>query len=220
MRAIAIGIAVAAMIAYTAVGPSAAAELHAGTTAGCLRVPITTCVAALRASMIMDGNYLVGTLATRQHVDVNGRRLGGTINVSGLLPNQMEPVTMLLSVGPDDRVTQIEASLLGNPLTALTEQGFRDTGLYDVVVRSLGNRCSELSPPNLYRFFENTVKPRVTVTQQDSGGIFSSHEQIFRAERIPYCGVSFTFFQRRTFSGPQDPNFASNIRDFWSIRLE
>jgi hypothetical protein len=137
-----------------------------------------------------------------------------------MLPGRLDAIVILLQVGPDDRVIGAETNLLSNPLGARTEAGYAATGLYDMTVRLLGNRCPELTPLNLYRFFENTVKPNVVRTQQDSGGIFSVHRLLTHADRIPYCGVHFTFTQMRRFSGAEELGFARNVHEIASIRLD
>jgi hypothetical protein len=188
---------------------------------GCVGAPVDSCIAQLRASMKLEEGLLAGSLAERHHVDVNGRPLGGIVTIIARLPGSTTPVNVILNLSSGDRVGAAAGTLLRDPRAARTEADYAATGLYDIALRLGGERCPDRTPLALYRFFENTVKPRIRVSREDVRGAYSGgHREIAAAERVPYCGIHLTYIGLRQWSGPDDPAFASRASETDTIRFE
>jgi hypothetical protein len=189
---------------------------------GCLGVPVMECVAWLRATMILDENFLSQALTQRHQVDVNGRPLGsGLVIVNGKLPGRQEQFVLLLRLGVDDTVKRVESNLVIRLTDARTEAMYDQSGFYEIVWRVLGRRCPSLVKLDLYRFFENSVKPRIRQEQQDlSKGLWGLHRLISHAAGVPYCGVSFGYTGLTEWRGSSDIRSGRNFSEFASIQME
>ena len=203
----------AAPVSASAVGPADGP--------GCLGVPVDQCVAWLRATMQLDESFLADAMARRHQVDVNGRPLGGgLVTVNAKLPDRVNQFVILLHLRPDDTVGSVESNLLGDLLTARTEPVYDQSAFYDIVWRLVGRRCAGVTKPDLYRFFENAVKPRVTQERQDfSAGLFGMHRVISHATGVPYCGISFAYTNLLEWHGGKDLRAAQKLKDFSYIEL-
>ena len=198
---------------------SAGAQTPAPT--GCLGVPVTACVASLRASTRLEEGLLATSLERRHAVDVNGRLLGnGVVTIIARLPGQVRAVSIVLELTADDRVVAATATLWRDPRQARTEDDYAATGLYDIALRLAGARCPDATPLALYRFFENQVKPRIVTARDDRrGAVAGRHKELSLAERVPYCGVHLTYIGLRQWSSAADrPNAKTDER--YSIRFE
>ena len=190
---------------------------------GCLGVMVEECVRWLRATMTVDGNFLAGAMARRHETDVNGRPIGGgLVTVYAKLPGELDAFVLLLHLRPDDTVQRVESNLLRNLLDAATERFYDESKLYDIVSRLVGRRCPGIRKIGLYRFFENSVKPRVTQQQQDfSGGINGLHRVLWHTAGVPYCGgVTLGYTQVLEWRGSKDPEAAAKKTQFSSIELQ
>jgi hypothetical protein len=185
---------------------------------GCLGVTVAECVAWLRVTMTLDENFL----ARRHEVDVNGQPLGsGLVVVNGRLAGQPEQLVLLLRLGPGDTVRRVEANLRVRLTDARTEAVYDQSGLYEIVWRVLGRRCPGIAKLDLYRFFENSVKPRIRQEQQDlAKGLWGVHRLISHAAGVPYCGVSFGYTGMTEWRGSSDIRSGRNFTDFAFIELE
>ena len=189
---------------------------------GCLGVTVAECVTWLRMTMMLDENFLAQAMARRHEVDVNGQPLGsGLVVVNGRLPARPEQFVLLLRLGPGDMVRRVESNLTIRLTDARTEAVYDQSGLYEIVWRVLGQRCPGIAKLDLYRFFENSVKPRIRQEQQDlSKGLWSVHRLISHAAGVPYCGVSFGYTGMTEWRGSSDIRSGRNFTDFAFIELE
>lgn len=189
---------------------------------GCLGVTVAECVTWLRATMTLDEHFLSQAMTRRQEVDVNGRPLGsGLVVVNGRLPERPEQFVLLLRLGPGDTVRRIESNLLVRLTDARTEVVYDQSGFYEIVWRVLGRRCPGIAKLDLYRFFENSVKPRIRQEQQDlSKGWGGMHRLISHAAGVPYCGVNFGYTGMTQWRGSSDIRSGRNVTDFAFIELE
>ncbi|MGE3784744.1 MAG: hypothetical protein AB7H71_18625 [Alphaproteobacteria bacterium] len=180
------------------------------------------CVAWLRATMALDENSLAQAMARRHEVDVNGRPLGsGLVVLYGRLPERPEQFVLLLRLGPSDTVRRVEANLTVRLTDARTETVYDQSGFYAIVWRVLGRRCPGIAKLDLYRFFENSVKPRIRQEQQDfSKGLWGRHRLISHAAGVPYCGVSFGYTGMTEWRGSSDIKSGRNFTEFAFIELE
>jgi hypothetical protein len=189
---------------------------------GCLGVPAETCVRWLQATMSLDEGFIPAALARRHRVDVNGRPLdGGLITLTGKVPGRLEPLVILIRLRPDDSVVSVEASLPGNLMAARTEDVYDQSGLYEIVSRLLGRRCPGLTRLDLYRFFENSLKPRIVAQRQDvSVGLFGLHKLTSRAADVPYCGASFTYTNYTEWHGSAELGAGRTYTGYSSIEVK
>jgi hypothetical protein len=202
--------------------PSAKAVATPADGPGCLGVTAETCVRWLQATMTLDEGFIPAAMARRHRVDVNGRPLdGGLISLTGKLPGRLEPLVILVHLKPDDTVASVEATLLGNLIMARTEDVYDQSGLYEITARLLGHRCPGLARFELYRFFENSLKPRIVAQRQDlSAGLFGLHKLTSRAADVPYCGVRFTYTNYTEWHGSAEMGAGRNYTGYSSIEVK
>jgi hypothetical protein len=189
---------------------------------GCLGVLAEECVRWLRATMTLDENFLANAMAHRHDTDVNGRPIGGgLVTVYAKLPGQLDSFVILLYLRPDDTVLRVESNLRRSLNDARTEQAYDQSALYEIVSRLLGRRCPGISKLDLYRFFENSVKPRIKAERQDfSGGFSGLHRQLSHASGAPYCGVTFGYTDLLEWRGAKESQAAAKRKNFSSIELQ
>jgi hypothetical protein len=189
---------------------------------GCLGVSAETCVRWLQATMSLDEGFIAAAMARRHRVDVNGRPLdGGLVTLTGRVPGRLEPTVILIHLRPDDTVKSVEASLAANLIGARTENVYDQSGLYEIVARLLGRRCPGLARLDLYRFFENAVKPRIVAQRQDvSAGLFGLHKLTSRAADVPYCGASFSYTNYTEWHGSAEAGAGRNYTGYSSIEVK
>ncbi|MFI4947777.1 MAG: hypothetical protein ACHQC9_03135 [Alphaproteobacteria bacterium] len=205
------------IVAYTHPAPANAAEPGDGP--GCLGATVEECVRDLRATMSLDEGFLASAMARRHQTDVNGRPLGGgLVTVYARIPGRMNQFVILLQLGPDDRVHSAESNLLLNLIEAHTEELYDQSALYDIVSRLVGRRCAGIRKLDLYRFFENSVKPRITQQQEDLGG---RYRLVSHAAGVPYCGgVTLGYTNLLQWRGGKNPAAAAKRTQFSSIELQ
>jgi hypothetical protein len=189
---------------------------------GCIGVAAEECVRWLRATMLLNENSVAESMARRHQTDVNGRPLGGGfVTVYARLPERMEQFVILLHLRPDDTVERAESNLLHNLIEAHTEAVYDSSELYEIVWRLLGRHCPGISKLDLYRFFKNSVKPRITHQQEDfSSGLNGLHRVVSHADGVPYCGgVTLAYTNLLQWHGGNNPEAAAKKTQFSSIEL-
>ncbi len=211
-----------ALLAACAAPPAAKLVANPADGPGCLGVPAETCVRWLQATMTLDEGFIPAALARRHRVDVNGRPLdGGLITLTGKVPGRLEPIVILIRLRPDDTVASVETSLAANLIMARTEDVYDQSGLYEIVARLLGHRCPGLARLDLYRFFENVLRPRIVAQRQDvSAGLFGLHKLTSRAADVPYCGARFTYTNYTEWHGSAEIGAGRNYTGYSSIELK
>ena len=90
-----------------------------------------------------------------------------------------------------------------------------------MAARLYGRRCPGLVKLDLYRFFENAVKPRIVTERRDlSSGINGLHRMTLHAAGVPYCGAQFAYTQQVEWRGSANPESGQNIVGSASIALQ
>jgi hypothetical protein len=86
----------------------------------------------------------------------------------------------------------------------------------------VGRRCPGIRKIELYQFFENSVKPRITRQHQDlSTGLNGLHRIVSHTAGVPYCGgVTLAYTHIIEWRGSKDPEAAAKRTQFSSIELE
>jgi hypothetical protein len=204
-------------------GPVSAIAAQPGDGPGCLGVTVEKCVRGLRATMTLDESFLAAAMARQHQIDVNGKPLGGgLVTVYARLPERMNQFVILLHLGRDDTVQSVESNLLLNLIEAHTEEVYDQSALFDIVSRLVGRRCPGIDRLELYRFFENSVKPRITLQQEDlSRGLHGLHRIMSHADGVPYCGgVTLAYTNLLQWRGAANPAAAAKRTQFSSIKLQ
>jgi hypothetical protein len=209
-----------ALIAWMQQAPALALDPADGP--GCLGVPAETCVRWLRATMVLNESFLVEAMARRHQVDVNGKPLNdGFVTIYARLPNRVDQFVILLYLRPDDTVARVRSNILHTLRDAVTEPAYDESALYDMVWRLLGRRCPSLVKLDLYRFFENVVKPRITEQREDfSGGLHSLHRLTAHAAGLPYCGITFSYTSQLEWRGAKDIRAAQKVTSISHFELQ
>lgn len=181
--------------------------------AGCLHTDLRRCMISLGSAFWFQMSVVAAQIARRNEPDVNGNTAPSTrrIGMQARLPGEtmMFGLTLTLaSPAPNDEVVKIALELPLDPELAHTASEYDRTLLYDVVSVVLGSRCPSLDRLALYRFFENTIKPKEVVkTDIRKYGIFHFTKQTVDTERLPFCGALFSVHRRDEFDGTPDmPN--------------
>ena len=177
--------------------------------AGCIRTPLRACMISLGTAFWFDMSTVTAQIAKRNEVDVNGRTAHRKIFVDAKVPGRGELIgitLVLASPAPNDEVVRIELALPGNPDTAHTASEYDTTQLYDAVSVVLGNRCPNLDKMALYRFYENSIKPKEVTKTQVTGtrGTSDYTTQTTDTGAVPFCGATFSLHRETAWFGPPD----------------
>jgi hypothetical protein len=166
----------------------------------CIGKPIAACVAALAAAGHRDANPAetereIGRLGA---VDVNGKPVGPKlVSVFGYLPQFPGRDVMLeITVGAGGTVTSLDANLPGNPKLAHTAEEYDATGLFEVAALILGGDCLKAGKLDFYKFFENTMKPKIKTKNQApdfSGGHAMTEVVLEKTPVVPFCGRKIVY---------------------------
>jgi hypothetical protein len=178
--------------------------------AGCLHTDLRPCMISLGSALWFDMNFVTAQIAKRNELDVNGRTAHRKIIVDAKLPKHRETINITLTLAspaPNDQVVKIELTLPEDPELAHTESEYDRTQLYDAVSVVLGNRCPGLDKMALYRFYENSIKPReVAKTDAAKPGTSGVTKQTMETGKIPFCGAMFSLHREAEWYGAQDPS--------------
>jgi hypothetical protein len=83
----------------------------------------------------------------------------------------------------------------------------------------LGSHCPKLDRLALYRFYENSIKPREVVkTSVQKYGIFHYTRQSVDTEPMSFCGAMFSLHSTTEYNGaPSMPNRQPKTLSFINI---
>lgn len=207
--------AVAAMVLAAWIGAAGAASPSQTITpedkqAGCLHNDLRPCMIALGSTLWFDMKLVAPQIARRNELDVNGRTAHREIAIDAALPGRHEPILIVLTLAspaPNDKVVKAEIMLPEDPDLARTASEYDRTRLYDVVSVLLGRFCPGLDRLALYRFYENTLKPReVPKVEVLKNGIFNRTRMTVDTDKMPFCGAMFSVHRHAEWDGtPQFP---------------
>ncbi|MBV9861884.1 MAG: hypothetical protein JO267_07025 [Alphaproteobacteria bacterium] len=228
VRKVAIGAVLMLLAACAARPPAGPATATASMAAvggqGCLGREIEACAASLGQSLTIDRNLLAAALARRDRVDANGKPLGPPlVALAGNLPGRQERLVIVLHAAPDGTVAGAESSLFGDPSLARTEQDYDRTGLYEALLRLRPSGCPDLDRIATYRFFENSVKPKIVSDKKleaNATAAAGHNTMTSHAAGVPYCGATFSFIRLVKWEGSPDLARAHSFTTFATIRLD
>lgn len=225
MRGFAVGAAMLVLAGFAAQAEGLPPGLSAEDAhAGCLHNDLRPCMIALGLVFWFDMQLVTPQLAIRNELDVNGRTAHRNIFLGVKLPHHNETAQIVLTLGsptPNDQVIRAELHLPLDPHAAHTPSQYDKTLLYETVSTLFGNKCPGLDRLTLYRFFENSVKPREHVeTEVTKYGIFNHTKQTMDTEKIPFCGFLVSTHGRKEWDGPPDHPGSSRVTTEYRIELE
>jgi hypothetical protein len=176
--------------------------------AGCIRTDLRPCMISLGSALWFDLKVVSPQLARRNELDVNGKTAHRQVIVDAAVPGHHEPIQIVLTLAapaPNDLVVKAEATLPEDPELAHTASEYDRTFLYNVVSVLLGNRCPQLDKLALYRFYENTLKPReVAKTEERKEGLLSRTRESVDTDKVPFCGALFSLHREAEWKGTPD----------------
>lgn len=193
--------------------------------AGCLHNDLRPCMIALGSTLWFDMNLVAPQIARRNELDVNGRTAHRQIAIEAAVPGHHEMISIVLTLAspaPNDEVVKAEVRLPEDPDLARTASEYDRTFLYDVVSVLFGKTCPGLDRMALYRFYENSLKPReVAKTEVLKNGIFSRTILTVDTGKVPFCGVLFSVHRHTEWDGtPEFPDKGRNRSGAAFIDLE
>jgi hypothetical protein len=176
--------------------------------AGCMHTDLRACMISLGTVFWFDMKQVAPQIAIRNELDVNGLTAHRNILISAAIPNHNERMQVKLTLGsptPNDEVIRAELRLPRDPNLAHTPSEYDKTWLYEAVSTLFGSKCPGLDRMAVYRFFENSVKPREQVkTEVTKYGIFNHTKQAMDTGKIPFCGSFVSVHGRSEWDGPPD----------------
>lgn len=172
---------------------------------GCVGRNLDVCLAYVSHAMNLDRDTNTGPMGLEdqrqrnKRTDVNGKLLSvaPSIFLSGKLHGieTSDEQNITIDYGANDIVTKVSLSLPSDPEVARSEEDYAKTGLYEGVTLLFGSDCPSLDRLTVYRFFENSVKPKVNhdgrkieVGMTNATESYSGH-----SEGIPFCGRTFEY---------------------------
>ncbi len=201
----AVGVCAAGWALAAAPGPTASPEeAHAG----CLHTQLRACMISLGSALWFNMDLAAAQIAKRNELDINGRTAHRRIDIGAKVPGHTETIDITLTLAspaPNDQVVSVAVSLPDNPDLARTESEYDKTYLYDVVSVVLGERCPHLDKLALYRFYENSIKPReVAKVESDRHGSVAQSKRTVDTPKTPFCGAWFSLHSVFEWYGPPD----------------
>lgn len=205
-------LAAAAMIVACAAQAGAASSTPAVSPeeshVGCLRADLRPCMITLGSTLWFDMKLVTPQITRRNELDVNGRTAHRKITIDASVPGHHEMIGITLTLAspaPNDQVVKAEVMLPEDPDLAHTASEYDRTYLYDVVSLLLGNGCPGLDKLALYRFYENSIKPREVIkTQVVKDGSSNLTKVSTDTERVPFCGAMFSLHRETQWEGMPD----------------
>lgn len=166
---------------------------------GCISKPLDACLRNLQVAFHLTGvNDIDRQLRANEAVDVNGKRVRERrqLNLTGNLDGWAENLQLAqVEYDKDKTVYYAEMSLPGEPSSANTEDEYAKSGLYEALVLLLGSDCPDMKRLEVYRFFQNDVKPKIVNegrrTDYNDTGIDTHYFR--KAVDIPLCGRKFSY---------------------------
>jgi hypothetical protein len=168
---------------------------------GCINKELDGCISNLQAGFrILRKDDIAAQIKRNEEADVNGnrvrkqRRLSIAGNLDGW-PALTDLQSVELEYTPQRVVEYAEISLLGDPSMANTTDEYTKTGIYEGMLLLLGSDCQTIERADVYKFFQNSVKPKIVRERKKTELHDTSAEtQYFqKAIDIPFCGRKFGY---------------------------
>lgn len=163
----------------------------------CLGHPYAECISFLKSTLNVDDSEVAHTIADLNKVDVNGKRLRqtATLLLTFQYPGKLSTQLVNLTLDAQNRVESMDASLASDPGAANTADEYDESGLLTVFRTALPDACWQGDKGALYRFFQNTVKPKIVHEKKTSSvsevGARSSSST--NTPNIPFCGIKMSY---------------------------
>jgi hypothetical protein len=173
----------------------------------CLGRSLDECLASLRAHLELNDQDIASARPLIDRVDVNGKSVRDhmSFNFRATWPDKGSASEAQVSLEFDAAglIDKVNFGLISDPRLAKTQDEYDETGLYEVTNAVLGDTsCPRSDRLQLYRFFENEVKP--TIGWARLGRRRDTYEK-WQSRVLPLCGVRFVYFSLLA----RDSDFAS-----------
>lgn len=180
---------------------AAAASAAPAESKGCIGRPLATCLATLRSGFeFPDPDTIEAWIIANDEVDVNGKPIdqSPSLSLSGHFKAFIEDgkvQTIDVDYSRSKVVSSVLVHLRADPAIAETESGYRNTGLYEAMALVLGDDCPAIDRTDVYRFFQNIVKPRIRYDDDDIEVDMTnaSWTRSHHAKGLFYCGRRFEY---------------------------
>jgi hypothetical protein len=143
------------------------------------------------------------TLFRKPGVDVNGKALPPPpVLLYAYLPSAEPPepgtqrpmIKIGIHVDAEHRVRDMSVILPIDPMTQSTAEDYARTGLYEVLAAVGRPGCTNLQPIEVYRFFENEVKPQArSMGERKDKTLTDTTITRSSAASATYCGRKLYF---------------------------
>jgi hypothetical protein len=126
-------------------------------------------------------------------MEIKSQKIEWTLSAGGPRTGDFAMVTISLAGGGISKV-QAFVHVPWNLSIAHTEEEYDKAGLYEVIEGILGTECPSLDKLQVYRFLENTVKPKISSPEKTTSydlGIRTNFSE--STPEIPFCGKQFSY---------------------------
>jgi hypothetical protein len=197
--------------AYVRQPRSAAIHASEDSNVNCLGSTLKNCLHVLFDRFdFSNAKSLVDQMNRNDAVDVNGKRvvekrsLMAVGRLHGMKDSQL--VTLQIDYTDAGIVDGMDVGLPRDPALAKTDVEYRESGLYEAFGVVFGDTCASMDRMDLYRFFENNIKPKighdgksVDISMDHVSEDYGSHAD------VTYCGTRVEY----TSGSGNDTNFVT-----------
>lgn len=159
----------------------------------CIGHPVAECIAAAKAIYTFDDDQVANDIAALDRVDVNGAPLARrrSLNLFVKMSGRYSDDLFGISLNKANVVTGVQVQIDGNPELARSQDEYDQTKLYDALSAVLPTSCWNDDRVALYRFFENSMKPKIVKGRRtiEASGI----SYFDKSTPVTLCGYHLTF---------------------------
>lgn len=167
------------------------------TTSPCLGQPIAACLDQIAINYQFNRDEIATSLARMDRRDVNGKLVTDQRHLTVFAWKGSLDQSTLFSIDltQTNIVSHMSLGLIRSPEFRSTEEDYDSSGLLEAMSLAFPQSCWNGSKTELYRWFENTVKPKIVrepeKTEFDQYGARTS---LFRhSSWITYCGAQVKY---------------------------
>ncbi len=173
-------------------------SIDAARRGGCINKPLDVCLHNLEALYrISPYESIADQVRGNEAVDVNGQKVRkkNLLIIEGYMEGWPQILTIDLEYTASRTVSYIGLTLPSDPSFAETSEDYAKTGLYEGIVLLLGSECQNIGRLDVYKFFQNSVKPKI-IREGKTTEIHDTSAEISyfsKALNIPFCGRNFSY---------------------------
>ena len=181
---------------------------------GCIGQTLDHCLATISQYLALTSSFQYGAIELQTNQDSQDPFIASSkIDVNGNVLSQHEfkayafmpeddlgmvrrtrSLELDINTGPDGRVKDVSALLLRDPLRAVTEAEYDQTGIFPVLRALCGPTGVSLDKLSLYRFVENRVKPALSPNHDFEASMANIRETRGQDATVGFCGRQLFFY--------------------------